>query len=135
MLEERTGLKWEEEVYSDIVTQCQTGPVRPVAANPCGYPPTYRNQYCAICNAEKSADLVCANPYDSRSYWDFCLRNAESCFNDSESYDTLSGSSTEQSNMSTTLPKMVLEERHKMIIIVCLQYMGHLLLHSHCSSM
>ena len=27
VLEERTGLRWEEEVYRDIVTQCQTGPV------------------------------------------------------------------------------------------------------------
>jgi len=30
MLEERTGLRWEEEVYSAVVTQCETGPVRPV---------------------------------------------------------------------------------------------------------
>ena len=105
MLEERTGLRWEEEVYSDTVTQCQTGPVRPVAANPCDEPPTYRNQYCAICNAEKTANLVCANPYDSRNYWDFCLSDAESCFNDSESYDNaLNASSTEQSNMSTISP-------------------------------
>ena len=84
VLEERTGLRWEEEGYSDILTQCQTGPVRPVAANPCDEPPTYRNQYCAICNAEKTADLVCTNPYDSRNDLDFCLRDAQSCSN---SYD------------------------------------------------
>ena len=77
VLEERTGLKWEEEVYRDIVTQCRSGPVRPVAANPCGYPPTYRNQYCAICNAEKSADLECANPYQNRVYNDYCLLDAD----------------------------------------------------------
>ena len=77
VLEERTGLKWEEEVYSDIVTQCRSGPVRPVAANPCGYPPNYRNQYCAICNAEKSADLGCTNPYESRVYNDYCLLEAD----------------------------------------------------------
>ena len=84
VLEERTGLRWEEDVYSDILRQCQTGPVRPVAANPCDEPPTYRNQYCAICNGEKTADLVCANPYDSRNDLDFCLRDAEDC---SDSYD------------------------------------------------
>ena len=77
-LEEYTGLRWEEDVYSDIVTQCQTGPVRPVAANPCDEPPTYRNQYCAICNGEKTADLVCANPYFSISY-SVCLPDADSC--------------------------------------------------------
>ena len=64
-------------VYSDIVTQCQRSPVRPVAANPCGYPPIYRNHYCAICNAEKSADLECANPYGNRVYDDYCLLEAD----------------------------------------------------------
>ena len=74
VLEERTGLRWEEEVYRDIVTQCQTGPVRPVAAkNLCNEPPTYRNQYCAICNAENATSVVCANPYNSTSDLDYCL--------------------------------------------------------------
>ena len=77
VLEERTGLRWEEEVYSDIVAQCQTGPVRPVAAKPCRYPPIYRNQYCAICNAEKSADIECANPYGNREYTNYCLLDAD----------------------------------------------------------
>ena len=79
VLEETTGLRWEEEVYSDIVTQCKTGPVRPVVANPCNQPPFYRNQYCAICNAEKTAKIRCGEPYNYRYREDFCLKEAQVC--------------------------------------------------------
>ena len=58
VLEERTGLRWEEEVYRDIVLRCQTGPVRPVSISRCGIHTSYENQFCAICNAEKTADLM-----------------------------------------------------------------------------
>ena len=70
ILEERTGLRWEEEVYSDVVTQCQSGPIGPVVpalADPCDCPPTYTNQYCAICNAEKSPSLVCTKASGSQT--------------------------------------------------------------------
>ena len=81
VLEERTGLRWEEEVYRDIVTQCRSGPVRPAAAkNLCNEPPTYRNQHCAICNALKTANLRCVSPYNNPdSTRDFCLVDAELC--------------------------------------------------------
>ena len=80
MLEEETGLRWEAEMYKDIVTQCQTGPVRPLVPNFCIQPPFYRNQYCAICNTWKTADLRCASPYDNPDdTWDFCLTDAELC--------------------------------------------------------
>ena len=77
VLEERTGLKWEEDVYRDIMLQCQTGPVRPVSISPCEIRTPYKNQFCAICNAEKTADLMCAKPYETRNDTDMCLRKAE----------------------------------------------------------
>ena len=90
VLEERTGSRWEEEVYGDTVLQCQTGPVRPVAANACNHPPFYRNQYCAICNAEKTADLRCGEPYNYKYREDYCLVEAQFCdpFEDDSSEST-----------------------------------------------
>ena len=83
-LEERTGLRWEEEEYQDVVTRCGTSPTSPVILreNTSGsrdYPGSrpYRNQYCAICNGERTAELSCADPYDSRDTTDFCLVEAE----------------------------------------------------------
>ena len=80
VLEEETGLRWEEEIYEDILLRCQTGPFRPVDTNYCYYPPTYRNQYCAICNAVKTARLNCGNPYKNPyETLDYCLLEAGSC--------------------------------------------------------
>ena len=73
-LEERTGLRWEEEEYQDAVTRCGTSPTSPVGSTPGSRP--YRNQYCAICNGERTAELSCADPYDSRDTTDFCLEEA-----------------------------------------------------------
>ena len=78
-IELRTDLRWEGEVYRNIVTRCQNGPVRPVAEYPCNVPFVYRNQYCAICNAQKTTDLVCSNPYYSRRLDDYCLEGATLC--------------------------------------------------------
>ena len=80
VLEELTGLRWEEEVYSNIETICQTGPPRIVRNDTCNVPPFYRNQYCAICNCVRPTSLYCGNPYiipTDRS--DYCLVKAESC--------------------------------------------------------
>ena len=73
-LEERIGLRWEEEEYQDAVTRCGTSPTSPVGSTPGSRP--YRNQYCAICNGERTAELSCADPYDSRDTTDFCLVEA-----------------------------------------------------------
>ena len=73
-LEERTGLRWEEEEYQDAVMRCGSSPTSPVGSTPGSRP--YRNQYCAICNGERTAELSCADPYDSRDTTDFCLVEA-----------------------------------------------------------
>ena len=106
MLEEKTGLRWEEEIYKAIVIQCQTGTVRPLTPNSfCNQPPFYRNQYCAICNAWKTAGLGCASPYDNPDDTvDFCLadaqlhENEESGSDRSPEPDTIRDNATEDSS-------------------------------------
>ena len=75
VLEELTGLRWEEEVYNNIETICQTGPLRIVRNDI-----FYRNQYCAICNCVRPTSLYCGNPYINQiDRSDYCLVEAESC--------------------------------------------------------
>ena len=93
VLEELTGLRWEEEVYSNIETICQTGPLRIVRNDTCDVPPFYRNQYCAICNCVRPTSLYCGNPYINQiDRSDYCLVEAESCDSGSGVQDTPGGS-------------------------------------------
>ena len=79
-LQDVTGVPIEEEQYQDIVSQCQSGPIRPLSIGSCPLRDPegesdrgrnernvfhLRNQYCAICNgvnltAEKPR---CTDPY------------------------------------------------------------------------
>ena len=79
-LQDITGVPIEEEDYQDIVSQCQSGPIRPVGLGrfPIDDAVPFRNQYCAICNAIHVATegLMCINPYIYRDLTNHCREEA-----------------------------------------------------------
>ena len=79
-LQDMTGVPIEEEDYQDIVSQCQSGPIRPVGLGrfPIDDAVPFQNQYCAICNAIHVAteELMCINPYIYRDLTNHCREEA-----------------------------------------------------------
>ena len=92
-LQDVTGVPIEEEQYQDIVSQCQSGPIRPLSIGSCPFRDPegesdrgrngrnvfhLRNQYCAICNgvnltAEK---ISCSDPYTCLDTTNHCREEA-----------------------------------------------------------
>ena len=87
-----TGVPIEEEQYQDIVSQCQSGPIRPLSIAPClSRDPEeesarkdersvthLRNQYCAICNGINVTNerLLCSDPYSCQDMTNHCREEA-----------------------------------------------------------
>ena len=69
----------EEQLYQEIVEQCQRGPVAPVrSSSDSFYTRPFMNQHCALCNGVRLSpeESECVNPYNHRNPDDYCRLEA-----------------------------------------------------------